>query len=240
MTQLRLREGEPLFGPWQVTTPAGLLDVLRSRAAARPDGAADAATSRRGPFVVSVDGRSAGGKTTLSRRLSEAVPAGTAAVLHTDDLAWWEPMFGWEHLLREVLGAVRTGDAVTFRPPAWEQRGREGAIELPAGLELLVVEGVGSSQAAVVDLVDAAVWVQSDYEEAQRRGIARDVADGTNGDLEQSTAFWHEWDAHEIRFLAADRPWERADAVVLGTPPAGTLPEGSDGVAWTDARVDAD
>jgi len=33
------------------------------------------------------------------------------------------------------------------------------------------------------------LWVQSDFAGAERRGIARDVAQGDNGDAEQSIAF---------------------------------------------------
>jgi hypothetical protein len=33
------------------------------------------------------------------------------------------------------------------------------------------------------------VWVQSDFAEAERRGIARDIAQGVNGDPEASTRF---------------------------------------------------
>ena len=60
--------------------------------------------------------------------------------------------------------------------------------------------------------------MQADAVEAERRGIARDVASGVNGDLEQATAFWHEWMAAELPFLAAQRPWERAHLLVNGTP----------------------
>lgn len=31
-------------------------------------------------------------------------------------------------------------------------------------------------------------------------------------------SFWDEWEAEESPFLAADRPWERADAILCGTP----------------------
>ncbi|WP_448616356.1 hypothetical protein [Modestobacter sp. URMC 112] len=62
------------------------------------------------------------------------------------------------------------------------------------------------------------VWVQSDSVEAERRGIARDVADGVNGDPEQATAFWQEWTTAELGFLDRERPWRRACVVVNGTP----------------------
>jgi hypothetical protein len=139
-------------------------------------------------------------------------------IVHTDDVAWHHSFFDWDDLLVQgVLEPVRRGLPVHYRPPAWEARGREGAIEVPAGLDLLVVEGVGAGRRELSDLVDAVVWVQSDFAEAERRGIARDVAHGVNGDLDQATDFWERWMAEELAFLADQRPWERAHVAVAGT-----------------------
>lgn len=210
---MHLLPDEPPAANWIPQRPRDLLAALRSE---RPE------ITRR-PFVLAVDGRSAGGKTTTAELLAQE--CARTAVVHTDDLAWWEPMFGWERLLAGLLEQVRAGDRVVLRPPAWEQRGRPGVIEVPAGIDLLVVEGVGSSQRAVADLLDASLWVQSDIDRAQRRGIARDLASGVNGDQAQTVAFWHEWWEAERTFLASDRPWERADRVILGTPlPAAAAP----------------
>ena len=168
--------------------------------------------------MVAVDGRSGSGKSTLAARLSAAVPA--SVVVPTDDVAWHEPFFGWAPLLAlGVLEPVRRGEAVCYRPPAWDNRGRAGAIDVRSGLDLVVVEGVGSGQRAFAALLDTVVWVQSDFAAAERRGIERDVAHGGNGDVAESTAFWHEWMAEELPFLARERPWERACVVVCGSPP---------------------
>lgn len=215
---LELPEGEPRFGPWRTVAVPELLSALGFPGVPGGD------TSRRGPFVVAVDGRGAGGKSTLAEQLTAATP--DSALLHTDDLAWHEPFFEWSHLLRQVLVPLRAGQAVDLRPPAWERMGRPGSLTFPTGLALVVVEGVGASQHDVVDLIDGAVWVQSDRAEAERRGIERDVAQGVNGNREETVAFWFEWMAHEDRFLGADRPWERADVVVLGTPEPGTVGAG--------------
>lgn len=214
---LELPEGEPRFGPWGRRSVAELLATLGLPAVAE---GADPAR----PFVVAVDGRGASGKSTLAERLVAATSG--SALVHTDDLAWHEPFFEWGHLLREVLGPLRAGEAVDLRPPAWERMGRPGSIVVPAGLALVVVEGVGASQHDVVDLLDAVVWVQSDRAEAERRGIERDVAQGVNGNREETVAFWFEWMAHEDRFLEQERPWERADVVALGTPPTDTVGAG--------------
>jgi hypothetical protein len=68
-----------------------------------------------------------------------------SAVTHTDDITWHHSRFGWSELLaRSVLQPIRTGQPVGYRPPGWE----------------------------FAHLLDAVVWVQSDYAEAERRGIA--------------------------------------------------------------------
>lgn len=213
---------EPVAGPWRVTTVDELAGIVLA--------GAGSLTGR--PAVVAVDGRSAGGKTTLARRLSSAVPA--SAVVHTDDFAWQHSFFAWDELLtRGVLEPVRLGHAVHYRPPAWETHGRPGAIEVPAGLDLVVVEGVGAARRELADLLDAVVWVQSDFAEAERRGIARDLALGGHGGPEQTAAFWQEWMAHEVPFLERERPWERARVVVAGTPP---LPHDSAEVVLAPGR----
>lgn len=208
MVTMTLPPEEPAAHAWRAVPEGELVDLLVQ--------ATGTVTGR--PRIVAVDGRGASGKSTLAERLCRRV--GRSAVVHTDDIAWHEPYFAWGHLLADhVLGPLRRGEAVSFRPPAWAQHGRQGSIDVPAGLDLVVVEGVGAGQREVAGLVDATVWVQSDLAAAEERGIARDIARGVNGDAEQSVAFWHEWMAEELRFLSRQRPWERACVVVAGTPP---------------------
>lgn len=206
-----LPPGEPAAGPW-VAIP--FADVVGRVVRAVPGR----------PWVLAVDGRGAAGKTTLAVRLAAAVPS--SAVVSVDDIAWHEPMYEWGSLLREhVLEPLSRGAAVDYRPTAWEERGRPGRIAVPAGLDVVVIEGTGSSQREHADLIDATVWVQSDFAEAERRGIERDVVEGVNGNREETTAFWHEWMAHELRFFEAQRPWERAEVFVTGTPPVDVAPD---------------
>jgi hypothetical protein len=198
---ITLGEGEPVAGPWQVVPLPQLVCMLRPR---------DGAPSGR-PWVLAVDGRSGSGKTTLADRIRGVVVAST--VVHTDDVAWSQAMFDWSDLLAGgVLEPVHRGDLVSFRPPAWCERNRAGAIEVPQGRELVIVEGAGAARHELMDLVDAVVWVQSDMVEAERRGIERDGGD------EAAISFWHLWMAEELPFMARQRPWTRANVIVAGTP----------------------
>ena len=134
---LQLAPGEPEAGPWRaelLTTVAADLRQLGR------DGGAD-----RRPVIVAVDGRSSSGKTTLAGRLADVIPG--SAVVHTDDIAWWHSRFGWADLLiGGILIPAHAGRPVTFRPPRWDERQRQGAIEVPAGCPMLIIEGVGAAR----------------------------------------------------------------------------------------------
>ena len=193
-----LHPEEPDLGPWRAVDEAELLAVVGR------------------PSLVLVDGRGGGGKTTFSSRLVGLLGAG---LVHTDDIAWEYSRFGWDDLLvGGVIGPWRGGGDVSYRPPGWAAHDRPGAVEV-AGGRPLVIEGCGVGRAELAGLGDLVVWVQSDRTEARARGLARDASYGTRTP-EEAEAFWDDWMTEEEPFFAADRPWERAGLVVLGTPPA--------------------
>jgi hypothetical protein len=134
--------------------------------------------------------------------------------VHTDDVAWNHSRFGWDDLMIDgILTPFRAGLDVRYRPPAWAPNGRTGEIVLPAATSTLIIEGVGASRREYADRLDFAIWVQSDYEEARRRGVERDMARDGN-DEETALRLWWEWEEEEVPFLIADQPWDRADIVV--------------------------
>jgi hypothetical protein len=132
--------------------------------------------------------------------------------MHTDDVAWWHSPLGWENqLIKGVIEPLRRGEAVDYRPPAWDARGRQGSIRVPGDADLVVIEGVGTGRASLSQLVDAVVWVQSDLGITERRNHERVAA----GELEP--AGYEAWMAEEVPFQAKERTWERADVVVSGS-----------------------
>jgi hypothetical protein len=206
---VELPDGEPDCGPWRRVVVAELHTVLGR------------------PRVLAVDGRSGSGKSTLVDRLVAALPG--AAVVHTDDVAWHHDFFDWADLLVDgVLAPWRAGRDVAYRPPPWDARGRPGAITVPSAAPLLVVEGVGAGRKAFAPYLDALIWVQTDRAVATRRGLERDGGD---------VAFWDEWEARERPFLAADRPWARADLVVSGQDVRHELVEVGRGVPGLPAEL---
>jgi hypothetical protein len=198
--------GEEWAGDWRPVALSELLDVALDRA--DPDGR---------PRILAIDGRSGNGKTTLTERLLRLVPR--SAVVPVDDVSWHHSMFDWSAAMVDgVLRPLHEGRAVHCRPPGWEAKGRAGWIDVPAGLDLVIIEGVGSGRFDLEPWRDGLIWVQSDYREAERRGIARDIDLGVNGDPSESAAFWQSWMDAEVPFLEAERPWDRAAVVVCGTP----------------------
>ncbi|MEU0498812.1 hypothetical protein [Mycobacterium sp. NPDC006124] len=186
---------EPRVTQWTETTYSEVLRIL-------------CATARQSPIaLVGVDGRSGSGKSTFAANLAATAPG--IAVVHTDDIAWHHSFFDWQELLVDGIlsPARRHGPPVSYRPPAWELRGREGCIEVPPDTSVLVVEGVGACRERLHPWFDATVWVQSDPDLAYRRVVARG---------EDPVEFVDDWTAQEKPFLAHDRSWARAALVVSG------------------------
>jgi hypothetical protein len=220
---LILAAGEPDAGPWrteQLTAVAAVLMRLGQH-------------QHRGPAVLAIDGRSSSGKTTLAARLKETIADST--VVHTDDIAWWHSRFGWADLLIDgILQPARARQPVRFRPPAWTERQRQGAIEVPSGCRLLIIEGVGAARRESAALTDVSVWVQADEAETERRSLAR------VGKPDQSPTVQHlrDWMSEERPFLADQRPWERADLITCGSPEIPCDPATETVIAATRLRPD--
>jgi hypothetical protein len=210
---LQLAVEEPEAGPWRVALLSAVAESVMGRGPER-------AGSCR-PVVLAVDGRSNNGKTTVAARLGEMVPG--AVVIHTDDIAFEHSRFGWGDLLIDgILIPVHEGRAVSYRPPKWDEHGREGSLDVPAGCPLLIIEGDGAGRREVAHLIDALIWVQADEREAARRSAARvahpPAADMANKAVDGTPFDEDGWMAEEIPFNTAQRTWERADIIVCGTP----------------------
>jgi hypothetical protein len=199
-----LPRGEPDCGPWRPTSPAELHELI-SGTPAPPTG----------PRIVAIDGRGGSGKTALARAIAELSGQPTG-IVHTDDIAWHQAFFDWDELLAEhVLAPVRAGRGVRYRPPAWEARGRSGAIAVSPQARLVLVEGSGSARRSLAPWLDASMWVQVDT------ALARDRLRRRDGDTPQIRRHIAEWDLEEEPFMRREQPWARCDWVISSTGDGG-------------------
>lgn len=197
---MQLYDGESEFQDYTRATLTDVADLILNHSTNRP-------------LVVLVDGRSAGGKTTVARKLAATL---NAALLSTDDFAWWHSFFDWpEMLINDGLAPLKAGQPLDFTPPAWTEHGREGSITA-APADVIVVEGVGAGQREMRAAADVIVWVQADAQIAEERGLARDLLE--RPDPEENLRFWNEWMNAENAFQAIQHTWDAADFVILGTP----------------------
>ena len=147
----------------------------------------------------------------LSAKLPHAIVR--TATAHTDDIAWNQAFFDWGALLRaNVLQPVHRGEAVDFRPPAWIAHGRPGSIEVPAGLDVVWVEGTGVLRDELSPWLDASIWLQGDLDDQERLLATRD------GESPEQLAHVAAWLREELPFLQREQPWSRATLIVAGPP----------------------
>ena len=128
--------------------------------------------------LVCVDGPAGSGKTTLAAALN-----------------------------RGFRDALRSGRAGRYRRYDWHRSelAEERVVE---PCRVLVVEGVGSGNAAYADVVTLLVWVDTPSDVRLQRGLERDG--------EQMREHWLRWRVQEDAMFALHRTRERADVVVDG------------------------
>jgi uridine kinase len=184
--------------PGAVTDPPPLA-VLAARLRALPPSC--------GPVrLVGVDGHAGSGKTTLAGAL--AAELGGAPVLHLDDVASHDALFGWtERVTRGVLDPLARGRTARYPVYDWERRefARTASLE-PA--PVVLVEGVGAGRRALRPHLAFLIWLAVPPSVAWERGRRRDGPG--------QAAFWREWTEAELRHFAEDPSSPFAD--ILMTP----------------------
>jgi uridine kinase len=155
--------------------------------------------------VVSIDGRSGSGKTSLANAVAAELQ--DAAIVHLDDMyPGWDGLAATPPLLvAQVLEATRRGEATSFRRFDWVRGTFADAVAVPRA-PFLIVEGAGSSVGMARRYADVRVWLEADSAIRKRRGLARD------GDA--YAPHWQRWADQEDAVFGADRTREHAHLVL--------------------------
>lgn len=154
------------------------------------------------PIVVGVSGYGGSGKSTLTRRLVQAIPG--AVRLRGDDFldprrshTWSRDWCGLERdrLVAEVLRPFRDGEEVWFRRFDWDVGRLTEPQTLPPA-DYLVVDAVGLFHPITLPLLDVTIWCDVDLATATARGRERDRRAGHDHDR-----LWTEvWEPTERAF----------------------------------------
>jgi uridine kinase len=157
--------------------------------------------------LIGVDGHAGSGKSTFAGHLAAAL--GGAPVLHLDDIASHEQLFGWTgRLMAQVIHPFARGESASYEPYDWRARTFGAPRPLPAA-PVVLVEGVGAGRRALRPHLALLLWMELPREESWTRGRQRDGA--------EQREFWRGWVEAERAHFAEDPSRPHADLLVLQT-----------------------
>jgi len=170
--------------------------------------------------LVCVDGPAGSGKTTLAAGLRRAArdalrSPGSAShrehveLVHMDNVyeGWSGMERGMDVVARDVVGPLRENRPGRYRRWDWH-RSTYAEEHVVRPVDVLLLEGVGSGNAAYADAITMLVWVETTPELRLSRGLDRDG--------EAMREHWLRWADEEQAMFAEHRTRERADVVVDG------------------------
>ena len=131
---------------------------------------------------------------------------GGAPVLHLDDIASHDELFGWTgRLLSQVIAPLGRGESAHYAPYDWLTR-RFGPPRTLPPAPVILLEGVGAGRRALRPHLAHLLWMELSREESWTRGRSRD---GT-----EQREFWEAWVVAEQRHFAEDPSRPFSDLLV--------------------------
>lgn len=161
------------------------------------------------PLVLAIDGPAGSGKSTLAGEVSRAF-SGTYSieVIHLDELYnGWDKALSEElfHKLAQLISDQRAGRTTDLAIYDWTAGSYSGVREIKA-VQLLIIEGVGSSNQLLQKSLTTSIWLDID----QSIGLARVL--GRDGEEIHDEMI--KWQKMEIEYFARDLTRERADFIL--------------------------
>lgn len=127
--------------------------------------------------IIAIDGPAGAGKTTLAGHISAAMALRyKCTTLHMDDLynGWATP---FDHHLSDALSAAcnahKKSSRFSLSTYDWGRAEFRAAQGVPS-CDLLILEGVGSSQPSIREFLTASIWIEIDPAIGFERVLQRD------------------------------------------------------------------
>jgi uridine kinase len=178
-----------------------------------------AAPRTRATLLVGIGGRGGAGKTTFAERLAREMDAAVVQIDHFIMPLDVTPMrsnanyvshFDWLRLELEVLAPLAENRTARYQPFDWDTQRMEASQTVDPG-GVVLVEGVGALR---LDVLDYRIWIECPRAICLQRVVLRD------GDASEPEWKGY-WGPKEDRYIAAERPQDRADLIVDGRLPVG-------------------
>jgi uridine kinase len=171
--------------------------------------------SRTGTVLVAIDGHGGAGKSSLARRIRDALDDVTVICLD----AFSRPTVtgtDWRRFMAQVLNPILSGRPGRYRQWDWDHDRPGGWQVVPTG-GVVVVEGVGATRRELGHPWHLTIWVAAPTDLRLQRGVEREG--------EEMRAVWTDrWMPQEDAYVAEQRPDERADLRVDGAAPSSSPP----------------
>jgi uridine kinase len=160
-------------------------------------------------IVITIDGPAGSGKSTLAGEIARGF-SGTyeVEVIHLDEL-----YNGWDQALSEelfqrltqLIAAQKAGKALDLAIYDWSAGSFSGSREVKA-VQLLIIEGVGSSNQLLHSNLTTSIWLDIDQSTGLTRVLERDG--------EEIRDEMIKWQKMESEYFMRDLTRERADFIL--------------------------
>lgn len=182
----------------------------------------DQLTRKKGkPALVAIDGRSGTGKSTIAKKIAQAL---NGVEINSDNF-WsggsneeWDKRspkekadtaIDWNRLRSEVLEPLRSGKVAKWHSFDWEKgKGLSSTEIVNNPSQLIVLDGAYSSRPELQDLIDLSILIETTNDQVRRqRLIARENEEYMNE--------WHgRWDVAEDYYFSKVRPRDTFDLII--------------------------
>lgn len=168
-------------------------------------------------FVIAISGFGGSGKSTIAKKLVEALK--DATIIPLDDfimnrlqgrsLEW--ASFDWQRLIKEVLLPIRKREkSIEYGVYSWieDKVAQKRTVEIK---KYVIIEGVGLIRDSLQEYFDCTVWIDTPFDIAIARGKKRDKEEYS---IDHDKLWDEVWGPNDKDYFDTFKPKEKADFVL--------------------------